>query len=57
MENLKTFKVKFFGSKSKKTQVQQVKLTVQAVNENEVEDKLLHFHGYEVINGLKIRQQ
>lgn len=54
--NLKTFKVKFFGSKNRKTQVSQVKMDVEAESEEVVEAKLRHFYKYEIINGLKIRK-
>lgn len=54
MSNLKKFKVKFFGSKSRKEQIKQVKMNVEAEKRERVEDVLRHQYGYEVINGLKI---
>lgn len=55
MSNLKKFKVKFFGSKSRKEQIKQVKnLVVESPKREAVEDVLRHQYGYEVINGLKI---
>lgn len=55
MSNLKKFKVKFFGSKNRKEQIEQVKnLIVDAPKREAVEDVLRHQYGYEVINGLKI---
>lgn len=54
---MKNFKVKFFGSKGRKEQIKQVKnMIVSASRATEVEDVLRHRYGYEVINGLKIRE-
>ena len=53
---MKRFNVKFFGSKNRKEQIKQVKTVVQATNKSEVESVLRYKLGYEVINGLKIRE-
>lgn len=54
---MKKYIVKFFGSKNKREQIRQVKnMIVSASRANEVEDVLRHKYGYEVINGLKIRE-
>lgn len=54
---MKKYIVKFFGSKNKREQIRQVKnMIVSANRATEVEDVLLHKYGYEVINGLKIRE-
>lgn len=53
---MKRFNVKFFGSKNRKEQIKQIKMFVQATNKSEVESVLRHKLGYEVINGLKIRE-
>ena len=54
---MKKYIVKFFGSKNKREQIRQVKnMIVSASRATEVEDVLRHRYGYEVINGLKIRE-
>jgi hypothetical protein len=53
---MKRFNVKFFGSKNRKEQIKQVKTVVQATSKVEVESVLRYKLGYEVINGLKIRE-
>lgn len=54
---MKKYIVKFFGSKNKREQIKQVKnMIVSASRAIEVEDVLRHWYGYEVINGLKIRE-
>ena len=54
---MKNYIVKFFGSKNKREQIKQVKnMIVSASRPTEVEDVLRHRYGYEVINGLKIRE-
>lgn len=54
---MKKYIVKFFGSKNKRVQIRQVKnMIVSASRATEVEDVLRHWYGYEVINGLKIRE-
>lgn len=54
---MKNYIVKFFGSKNRREQIKQVKnMIVQASRATEVEDILRHKYGYEVINGLKIRE-
>ena len=54
---MKNYIVKFFGSKNRREQIKQVKnMIVQASRATEVEDILRHEYGYEVINGLKIRE-
>lgn len=53
---MKRFNVKFFGSKNRKEQIKQIKMFVQATSKDEVESVLRHKLGYEVINGLKIRE-
>lgn len=50
------YKVKFFGSKSKKEQIKQVKTLVNVPTKADVEEYLRHQEGYEVINNLKIRE-
>ena len=55
MQNLKKFKIKFFGSKNRKEQIKQVKnLVVEAESRDKVEEVLRYNYDYEVINGLKI---
>lgn len=53
---MNTYKVKFFGSKSRKEQIKQVKLFVDARSESDVEFVLHNVFGYEVIHSLKISQ-
>lgn len=54
---MKNYIVKFFGSKNRREQIKQVKnMIIQASIATEVEDILRHKYGYEVINGLKIRE-
>ena len=54
---MKNYIVKFFGSKNKHEQIKQVKnMIVSASRATEIEDVLRHKYGYEVINGLKIRE-
>lgn len=53
---MKRFKVKFFGSKGRKQQIKQVKTIVEAEKPSDVEGILRRSYGYEVINGLKIRE-
>lgn len=53
---MKTFRVKFFGSKNRKEQIQQVKILVEAESRDRIEDVLRYSYGYKVINGLKIRE-
>jgi len=54
---MKKYIVKFFGSKNKHEQIRQVKnMIVSASRAIEVEDVARHRYGYEVINGLKIRE-
>lgn len=54
---MKKYICKFFGSKNKREQIRQVKnMIVSASRATEVEDVLRHRYGYEVINGLKIRE-
>ena len=54
---MKKYIVKFFGSKNEREQIRQVKnMIVSASRATEVEDVLRHKYGYEVINGLKIRE-
>lgn len=49
------FKIKFFGSFSKREQIKQIKMEIQAKDKSEVEERLRWQYGYEVINGLKIK--
>lgn len=49
------FKVKFFGSKERKGQITQVKMTVEAPSREAVKDVLEIKLGYKRINGLKIQ--
>ena len=56
MSNLKTYKVKFFGSKEKREQIKLVKAEVKAEDRSSVEEVLRRLHGWQVINGLKVRQ-
>ena len=53
---MKKFSIKFFGSKNRKEQIKQIKMYIQASNRSEVETLLRHKYGYEVVNGLKIRE-
>lgn len=53
---MKKFRIKFFGSKNRKEQIKQIKMYIQASNRSEVETLLRHKDGYEVVNGLKIRE-
>lgn len=54
---MKNYIVKFFGSKNKHEQIKQVKnMIIQASRATEVEEILRHKYGYDVINGLKIRE-
>ena len=54
---MKKYIVKFFGSKNKREQIRQVKnMIVTASRATEVEEILRYKYGYEVINGLKIRE-
>lgn len=54
---MKKYIVKFFGSENKHEQIRQVKnMIVTASRASEVEEVLRHKYGYEVINGLKIRE-
>ena len=54
---MKKYIVKFFGSKNKHEQIRQVKnMIVTASRATEVEEILRYKYGYEVINGLKIRE-
>ena len=53
---MKKFSIKFFGSKNRKEQIKQIKMFIQVPNRSEVETLLRHKYGYEVINGLKIRE-
>lgn len=55
-EMMKLYRVKFFGSKDRKKQIQQVRIIVSADSYDRVADILRHRFGYEVINGLKIRE-
>ena len=57
MENLQTFKIKFFGSKNSKEQIKQIKMEIQAKDKSEVEERLKLQYGYKVINGLKIHEK
>lgn len=50
------WKVKFFGSKNQKEQIKQVKTIVEASSRKNVESNIRQKLGYEVINGLKIRE-
>ena len=50
------WKIKFFGSKSRKEQIKQVKMTLEANDRDKVETILRQKYGYEVINGLKIHK-
>lgn len=50
------FKVKFFGAKERRQQISQVKCVVEAPSRDRVEETLQYKMGYEVINGLKIRE-
>jgi hypothetical protein len=54
MEN-NVYKVKFFGSKKYKEQLQQVKMEVETRSRAEVENVLRYKYGFVNINGLKIR--
>lgn len=54
---MKTFNIKFFGSKNRKKQVEQIKTTIEATHESDVETILRQKYGYIVINGLKIREK
>ena len=54
MEN-NVYKVKFFGSKKYKEQLQQVKMEVETRSRTEVENVLRYKYGFVNINGLKIR--
>jgi len=56
MSNLKKFKIKFFGSKSRKEQIIQLKMEIEAESRDKVEDKLRYLYGYKVINSLKIHE-
>lgn len=53
MEKL-TFKVKFFGSKERKGQIEKQSLMVEAYSEADVES-VLRRQGWQKINGLKVR--
>lgn len=53
---MKKFRAKFFGSKQRKEQIKQITLIVEAEEKGNIEDKLRYRYGYEVINGLKIRE-
>lgn len=57
MENLQTFKIKFFGSKNLREQIKQIKMEIQAKDKSEVEERLKLQYGYKVINGLKIHEK
>lgn len=50
------FKVKFFGSKERKGQIVQVKMTVEALDKSMVEEVLRTKYAYEKVNGLKITE-
>lgn len=54
---VKTFNIKFFGSKDKHSQIKQIKTTIEAVVATDVETILRQKYGYIVINGLKIREK
>lgn len=52
---MKTFKVKFFGSKNRKEQISKQSETVEAKSSAEVES-VLRLKGWVIIHGLKIRE-
>lgn len=52
----KNYKVKFFGSKERHTQIQRITMNIQARTTGEIEELLRHKHRYVIINSLKIRQ-
>lgn len=54
---MKTFNIKFFGSKNKHDQIKQIKTTIEAVVATDVETILRQKYGYVVINALKIREK
>ena len=54
---MKTFNIKFFGSKDRHSQIKQIKTTIEAVVATDVETILRMKYGYIVINGLKIREK
>jgi hypothetical protein len=56
MQNLKKFKVKFFGSKNRKEQIQQFKLNIEIESKDKIEEHLKRFYGFQIINGLKINE-
>lgn len=53
---MRKFSIKFFGSKDRKKQVEQIKTTIEATHESDVETILRQKYGFIVINGLKIRE-
>lgn len=54
--NNKYWKIKFFGSMNRKEQVKMIKTVIAAPKSSDIEDLLRHKYGYQVINGLKIRE-
>lgn len=52
---MNSYKVKFFGSKKEREQIQLMKFTIEAVNKEEVIRFLKQ--RYKVINGLKISEE
>lgn len=52
----KYWKIKFFGSKNRKEQLKMVKTVIVAQKASDVESILRNEYGYQVINGLKIRE-
>lgn len=53
---MNSYAIKFFGSKNRKEQIKQVKMTIDAESEANIEFILRNKYGYAVINGLKVRQ-
>lgn len=50
------FKVKFFGTKERKGQLQQVKMEIETYSREAVEDVLHNRYGYCKVNGLKVTE-
>ena len=50
------WKIQFFGSMNRKEQVKMIKTVIAATKSSDIEDLLRHKYGYQVINGLKIRE-
>ncbi len=59
IKETRTFKIKFFGSKTKKEQLTKVKMDIDidfTIHES-IEEKLKKHFGYVNINGLKISKE